>query len=1034
MNPGPEVISAAQREFETLWRAGDSPPHPGEFLKRYASESLDVRRVIAQEVVRVDLSERWDRWRQHNARVASGTSVPPAPILSDYIKLCPDLGTLNSIPPALVEFEFRTRSTSGDSVSVDDYCTLYPHATSVFEATLNSRETKIAGHDQTIIEDPTLPIPTNRPGELPDKFNNYEVIRELGRGAMGVVYLARHTVLESQIAIKAILTDKFPSKREVELFLNEARIAGNLRHENIVRVLEAGEYEGHYFIAMEFVPGGGLDERIREHPLDAIVAARLTKTTAEAMHYAHTQPEPVFHRDIKPANILVTEDDIPYVCDFGIAKRVSTNREAKDSVVGTPSYMPPEQARGQAVDARSDVYSLGAMLYTLIVGRPPFAAGNIMQTLQQVKELDPVAPSELDPSVSRDLEAICLKCLSKSPENRYQTAQLLADDLDNFLNDRPIVARPPSSLARFDKWKRRNPAMARMVLLVFTLLTATAVSAVCAAVVLRSLQVQAVDAEHEARTARDEAVAAKDVANKAKDDAEAAEDIARKAKDDAETAEGVAEVNEAKAKKAEELALENEEKAKSAEKAAVNAKNAAINAKKEEEKQRMLAEMQKQEAEKQKGIAENQKIVAEGNLNVANDAIDVLIMKLADKGLDDIPGMQPLRRDIVKAAGEMLQKLATLPENASPEMQIKTAKANLRLGLIYKLVGEKQDARQKFQAAHDTVEPLGGSVSATSALIQSLRGLAEVAEQIDDEELQLLQASKLARQLAKDYPQDSNAIQEAALTLNSYGVCLAGLKDAEDAIKQFEDSQQFYQQLLIFLKDTERKFEQEQKIEWPRRYAESLNNRSVQILTRGTEEHIQEAISLHVRAFEIQLSLLEGKEIPPQLQPVRQNAAALRSQVMEGVNQYAAALGQREEQRSRVVMNDLAQTVINMANSCSMMGNSIPETRDLDAKAWYGLALSVSDQAIAGYSRLADDFPSIPDYRLRQSHAVKIRVSAKDSLNYWTRDDVKPLIKTADEQIQNCRSLAVRFPTRSRDFDDLRSEWTRIRNEIARGQ
>jgi serine/threonine protein kinase len=1028
MNQGPEVISAAQREFESLWRAGGSPPHPGEFLKRYGSESLDVRRVIAQEVVRVDLLERWDRWRKHNARVASGTSVPPAPILSDYIKLCPDLGTLDSIPPALVEFEFRTRSTSGDSVSVDDYCTLYPHATSVFEGTLNSRETKNAGYDQTIIEDPNLPIPT-KPGGLPDKFNNYEVIRELGSGAMGIVYLARHTVLESQIAIKAILTDKFPSKREVELFLNEARIAGNLRHENIVRVLEAGEYEGHYFIAMEFVPGGGLDERIREHPLDATMAARLTKTTAEAMHYAHTQPEPVFHRDIKPANILVTDDNTPYVCDFGIAKRVTTNHEARDSVVGTPSYMPPEQARGQAVDARSDVYSLGAMLYTVIVGRPPFAAGNIMQTLQQVKELDPVAPSELDPSVSRDLEAICLKCLSKSPENRYQTAQLLADDLDNFLNDRPIVARPPSSLARFDKWKRRNPAMARMVLFIFTMLVAVSVASVAAAFQFHAKEMEADGHKLEAQHSEKEARENEKEADRQRLIAEENAKEARENEMEADRQTLIAETNAKEADKQRMIANDKTREAEKEKKEADDQRMIADDKKREAEENEKKAKNATAEAEKQRGLAENQKKAAEGNLNLANYAIDVLIMKLADKGLDDIPGMQPLRRDIVKAAGEILQKLATMPENASPEMQIKNAKHNLRLGWLYKLVGEKQDARQRFQAARDTVEPLEGSVSAASALIQSLRGLAEVAEPID-EESQLLQVSNRARQLAKDFPQDPNAVLEAALTLNSYGFCLAGLKKDEAAIKQFEYSQEFYQQLLMLLSEPKQVFDQEQKIECHRRYAESLNNRSVLILRRGTEEHIQEAISLLVRAFEIQLSLLEGKEI----RPVRQNAAALRGEVMERVNQYSAALGQRKKQRSRVVMNDLAQTVFNMANSCNEMGSSIPETRDLEAKAWHGLALSVSDQAIAGYSRLADDFPSIPDYQLRQSHAVKIRVSARDSLNYWTRDDVKPLIKTADEQIQNCSSLAGRFPTRSGDFDDLRSEWTILRNLIAGGQ
>jgi serine/threonine protein kinase len=1029
---GPEVISAAQREFEELWEIGGSPPHPGEFLRRYSNEPADVRRFIAHEVVRVDLAQRWDRWKQHSNRVATGTSLPPAPVLSDYLKLCPDLGTLDSIPPALVEFEYRTRTSCGDQVSVNDYCTLYPHATSAFEATVHSRETKSNEQNQTVIEDPTQPTPVKRPGELPAKFNNYEVIRELGRGAMGVVYLARHTVLESQIAIKAILTDKFPSKHEVNLFLNEARIAGNLYHENIVRVLDAGEYEGHYFIAMEFVAGGGLDERIREHPLDQTEAARLTRTVAEAMHYAHTQPAPVFHRDIKPANILITEDGTPYVCDFGIAKRIETGQEQRNTVAGTPSYMPPEQAQARTVDARSDVYSLGAMLYALIVGRPPFAAGNAMQTLKQVIELDPVAPSQLDPSVSRDLEAICLKCLDKNPDARYQSAQLLADDIQNFLSDRPIVARPPSLLARFDKWKRRNPAMARMVLLVFTMLVAVSVSSIAVAFKFHAQEVEAVGLKHEAQQNAKEADVQRQIADKKKADAELNAKLAKEAEAEATKQRLIADEKKLEAESNEKLAKAAEVEAKKQKGIAENNERLAKKAGAEATKQRLIADEKKREAENNERLAKaaedaakKQKGVAENNLNVASAAIDVLIMELADKGLDDIPGMQNLRRDIVTAAGSLLQELAAQPENASPEIRVQTATAFLRLGLINKLGGETEKARQSFQSAYDAVDSIDQDITARTTKLQALRGLAEVASDKDQEERQLFEATTLARQLAINAPNDPDAVFEAALTFNSFGVCLSDLQSQEEAIDRFEDSQNYYHRLLTFPGDFK------QKNEWGRRYAESLNNLAVQLIIHERERDLQKAIGLYLTAFEIQLSLLNGKGLSLLQQPSGQSPDVLRYKAVDLVNRYVTVLQQRGQQRSRVMLSDAAQTLLNAAIACNRMVKLIIEDKPDAATAWHNLALTVSKQAISGYSELASDFPSIPDYPLRQSAAVQSRVIASfdDGSN-----SVPPLVKTANEQIQFCSDQARRFPTRSMEFTNKKIEWTTLRDEMARSQ
>ena len=275
-------------------------------------------------------------------------------------------------------------------------------------------------------------------------FGDYEIIDEIARGGMGVVYRARQVTLNRTVAVKMILTGQLASREEVQRFFTEAEAAASLQHPNIVTIHEVGEHEGRQYFSMEYVDGPNLAERVRKHPLDAAKAAEYVKIIAEAIHYAHEQG--TLHRDLKPSNILLDESDQPQITDFGLAGKTEGDSKltASGAILGTPAYMSPEQAGAQRalIGPASDVYSLGAVLYELLTGRPPFQAATPMDTLVQVLEQEPVSPKLLNAGIPDDLATICLKCLEKRPDGRYLTAGQLAEDLDRFLNQEPILARP----------------------------------------------------------------------------------------------------------------------------------------------------------------------------------------------------------------------------------------------------------------------------------------------------------------------------------------------------------------------------------------------------------------------------------------------------------------------------------------------------------------------------------------------------------------------------------------------------------------
>ena len=293
-------------------------------------------------------------------------------------------------------------------------------------------------------------------------MGNYELLEEIARGGMGVVYRARQINLNRIVALKVMLHGPFSSPEFVRRFRKEAEIVARLRHPHIVTIYEIGEHDGRHFISLEFVAGRNFSELARERPLSARRAAAYLKTVAEAVEHAHQRG--VLHRDLKPSNILLDIFDQPRVTDFGLAKIIHQDAEitVTGQILGSPNYMPPEQACGtlSGGTVTADVYSLGAILYELITGRPPFQGETIQAVLLQVGSAEPVSPRRLNPDTPADLETICLKCLQKEPARRYGSAQELADDVGRFLDGQPIQARPVSPLKRSWLWCRRHPTLA----------------------------------------------------------------------------------------------------------------------------------------------------------------------------------------------------------------------------------------------------------------------------------------------------------------------------------------------------------------------------------------------------------------------------------------------------------------------------------------------------------------------------------------------------------------------------------------------
>jgi tRNA A-37 threonylcarbamoyl transferase component Bud32 len=345
-----------------------------------------------------------------------------------------------------------------------------------------------------------------------ESFGDYQLLRKIAQGGMGVVYQARQTKLNRVVALKMIRAGRLSSEHDVRRFYIEAEAAARLDHPGIVPVYEVGAHQGEHFFSMAFVEGGSLVTRVQEGPLAPRAAAALLQSVAEAVAYAHQRG--IVHRDLKPGNVLLDRDGRPKITDFGLAKKLEEDSglTGTGQVMGTPSYMPPEQAAGRAeeVGPAADVYALGAILYYLLTGRPPFHAAGVMETLKLVMESEPLPPRRLRQDVDRDLETICLKCLHKEPPRRYASAWALAEDLRRYLAGEPIAARAVGRAERAWRWCRRNPTGAGMlaasVVAVVALISVAAGAWYYGQLREAYADTQAArDAEHAARQAAEEA-------------------------------------------------------------------------------------------------------------------------------------------------------------------------------------------------------------------------------------------------------------------------------------------------------------------------------------------------------------------------------------------------------------------------------------------------------------------------------------------------------------------------------------------------
>jgi eukaryotic-like serine/threonine-protein kinase len=420
--------------------------------------AVDLDSLSQDELLEQICDDQVRRWR-------AGQRVPAEAYLARH----PRLNVESEAAFELIYGEFLLREQQGDSAAPEEFYWRFPR----FAARL-ARQLELHG----VLNSDSLVVDSHRDpaqeGKAPDSgaghavrsiAPGYQILGELGRGGMGLVYKAWQVSLKRVVALKVIRAHAYADSGAAARFHAEAEAAARIQHPNIVQVFEVGENDGSGYLVLEYVAGEGLDRKLSGALQDPRDSARLIEILARAIHFAHQRG--IVHRDLKPANVLLTEDGVPKITDFGLAKLLERDEGLTQigDLLGTPSYMAPEQVRGRSdqITPATDVYALGAILYEMLTGRPPFKGTTPMSTLEQVSSQEPLNPSRIQRHLPRDLETICLKCLHKDPRRRYVAARDLADDLRRFLDSKPVLARPTPVWERAWKWARRRPAAAAVL-------------------------------------------------------------------------------------------------------------------------------------------------------------------------------------------------------------------------------------------------------------------------------------------------------------------------------------------------------------------------------------------------------------------------------------------------------------------------------------------------------------------------------------------------------------------------------------------
>jgi serine/threonine-protein kinase len=572
----------------------------------------------------------------------------------------------------------------------------------------------------------------------------YEVIRELGRGGMGVVYEARHLALDRIVALKMILRGVHAGAEDLARFRAEAEAVARLQHPNVVQVYEIGDHDGLPFIALEYCGGGSLHRKLAGQPLPPPEAARLAEQLAIAMEAAHRKH--IIHRDLKPQNVLLTDAGEPKVTDFGLAKKLDARERHTQTgvVMGTPSYMAPEQARGEKVGPAADIYALGAILYECLTGRPPFLADNAYHILSQVLYLEPVAVRRLQPGVPRDLETICHSCLRKEPARRYASAAALAEDVGRFRRGEPIQARPVGRLTRAWKWARRRPAVA----------TLTAALLLTGAVAFGLVTWKWID-EREARAL-----------------AEYNEGQANRERDAA---------NNARFKESVALAL-----AKQREKEAYDKSVEAEQAWKLEGRERVRAEQNAAAALRKQRVAET-------FFRKAQEAVEKMLTTVSEDGrfLRDVPGFEQVRRKLLEEALRYHKDF--LNERAEdPLVGFATAWAYYKAGEMLIDLGRHEQAEMLLLEGVAVVQKLVDSFPDFRDLNSPLGGIhSQLARshilvgRFSDAEPHLARTLELRTKMAQGPYATVVDFNDLAAANNDFGLLLAKVGKLAEAEKHF---------------------------------------------------------------------------------------------------------------------------------------------------------------------------------------------------------------------------------------------------------